>query len=81
MRRGELFKLVWPDVDFDANLIRVRATNTKTETARTVGMTPRVRESLLGLREMAPPEWSGSVFGIRDTVKNAFGSAFQLFIL
>src|SRR5260370_37784356 len=30
MRRGELFKLAWSDVDFNANLIRVRATNTKT---------------------------------------------------
>jgi integrase len=75
MRRGELFKLVWSDMDFSANLIRVRATNTKTETARTVGMTPRVRECLLGLRELAPPQWSGSVFGIRDTVKTAFASA------
>ncbi len=43
MRRGELLKLVWPDVDFALDLIRVRATNTKTERPRTIGMTPRVR--------------------------------------
>jgi integrase len=75
MRRGELFKLAWPDVDFAANLIRVRATNTKTERARTVGMTPRVAEALTALRDQAPPNYSGSVFGIRDTVKTAWSSA------
>jgi integrase len=40
MRRGELLKLVWPDVDFALDLIRVRATNTKTERPRTIGITP-----------------------------------------
>lgn len=75
MRRGELFKLVWPDVDFGANLIRVRATNTKTERPRTVGMTPRVVQALITLRDQAPPNYSGSVFGIRDTVKTAWASA------
>jgi integrase len=75
MRRGELLKLVWPDVDFTLDLIRVRATNTKTERPRTIGMTPRVREVLLALREVAPPNYQGLVFGIKDTVKNGFLSA------
>lgn len=75
MRRGELLKLVWPDVDFALDLIRVRATNTKTERPRSIGMTPRVREALLALREVAPPNYEGVVFGIKDTVKNGFLSA------
>jgi integrase len=75
MRRGELFKLEWHDVDFGANLIRIRATNTKTERARTVGMTPRVRQCLRALREQASPNHSGLVFGIVDTVKTAWKSA------
>jgi Site-specific recombinase XerD len=75
MRRGELFKLVWSDVDFAANLIRVRATTTKTETARTVGMTPRVQEALRALHKEAPPEPKCLVFGITDTVKTAFLAA------
>src|SRR2546421_7054517 len=75
MRRGELFKLTWFDVDFKSNLIRVRATNTKTEQARTVGMTKRVRSELRALRNEAPSDASVSVFGIKNTVKNAFASA------
>ncbi len=75
MRRGELFKLAWPDVDFTLNLIRVKATNTKSEKARSVAMTRRVRESLFALREMAPPDYSGAVFGIKGSVKYAFASA------
>ena len=38
-------------------------------------MTPRVREALLALREAAPPNYEGLMFGIKDTVKNAFLSA------
>jgi len=77
MRRGELLKLQWFDVDFRSNLIRVRATNTKTEQARTVGMTRRVHEVLLGLRKAAPPDDSVSVFGIKNTVKNGFAAALR----
>ena len=74
--RRELLKLVWPDVDFGLDLIRVR-TNTKTERPETVGMTPRVREALLALRQDAPIEYTGIVFGIKDTIKNGFRSAVE----
>lgn len=73
-RRGELFKLTWGDVDFNASLIRVRATTTKTEKARAVGMTPRVREQLVSLRNAAPNDDAGFVFGIKNTIKRAFAS-------
>ena len=74
MRRGELFKLTWFDVDFKSNLIRVRATNTKTEQARTVGMTKRIRSELRALRSQAPSDGSVSVFGIKNTVKTGFAA-------
>jgi integrase len=77
MRRGELFKLQWSDVDFGAGVIHVRATNTKTEQARTVGMTRRIREELLALRKLAPPDPSITVFGIKSTVKNSFAAALR----
>lgn len=77
MRRGELFKLAWPDIDLTANLIRVRATNTKTEKPRTVGMTPRLRQVLLELKLAAPPNYDGLVFGITSTIKNGFRSALK----
>lgn len=78
MRRGELFKLEWRDVDFVERLIRVRATTTKTEVARTVGMTPRVYETLKSLYEVAPHDIYGLVFGITDTVKKSFASVCQM---
>jgi integrase len=73
-RRGELFKLTWSDVDFKTNLINVKATTTKSEKPRSVGMTPRVREELLALRDAAPKKDSGTAFGIKNTIKRAFAS-------
>lgn len=74
MRSGELFKLKWSEVDFAANLVQVLATNTKTERARMVGMTPRVREALFSVRAQAPPDYKGLVFGV-SSVKTAFRGA------
>jgi len=75
MRRGEMFALRWRDVDLPAGLIRVRATTTKTERARTPGITPRLREALEELKAYAPSDPDGLVFGITYTVKNGFQSA------
>lgn len=46
MRRGEIFKLLWEDVDFVKRFIIVRAFNTKTMRARLVPMTRRLHEEL-----------------------------------
>ncbi|NNE67045.1 MAG: tyrosine-type recombinase/integrase, partial [Pyrinomonadaceae bacterium] len=46
MRRGEIFKMRWEDVDFGAAVIRIPQTNTKTEAARTVGITGRLEIEL-----------------------------------
>lgn len=75
MRRGELFKLQWRDVNFEKNLITVQATNSKTEKERVIGMTPRVRVELNRLWELSPKKLNISVFGITDTIKTAWKSA------
>lgn len=46
MRQGEILKLVWADVDFENDLIFVKAFNTKTATPKTVPMTNRLRADL-----------------------------------
>jgi integrase len=63
MRRGELFKLVWSDVDFDNKLITIRAFNTKTMRQRQIGMTERLARELAVLYAKNPnPE--ALLFGI-----------------
>ena len=73
MRKGEIFKLVWSDVDFENGIINVRAFNTKTLRERQVAMTRRLDQALRALRKMAPPDPNGLVFGIKDSVKTSFG--------
>jgi integrase len=75
MRRSEIFKLCWPDVDFTHKLITIQAFNTKTMRERRVAMTPRLERELRQLRQAAPPDCTGLVFGIKDTVKRSFDTA------
>lgn len=75
MRRGELFKLEWKDVDLINGLIFVQATNTKTQTERFVGITPRVKAFLQTIFEIAVDRRNGLVFGIADTIKKGWLSA------
>jgi integrase len=74
MRRGELLKLLWQEVDFEEGVIHVRAFNTKTMRARLVAMSARVES---GLRELfgraADP--AGPVFGGVKEVKKGFDTA------
>lgn len=78
MRRGELFKLTWNDVDFGSGLIRIQAMNSKTMKHREVPMTRRVAEELRRLMDVKRPGLSELVFGITDTIKTAFGTACKL---
>ena len=39
MRRGEIFKLKWSDINFESRTIRVKAENSKTDTERVVPIT------------------------------------------
>jgi integrase len=75
MRRGEIFKMKWEDVNFDINEIHIPQTNTKTEDARIVGITPRLRNELELLWETSPKDKSMLVFGITNTIKTSFTSA------
>ncbi len=75
MRRGELLKLRWGDVDFTFREIVITALNSKTARARHVAMTARVYENLRRLQAQAPPDESVLVFGITDTFKRGFASA------
>jgi integrase len=54
MRRGEILKLRWNDIDFDANLIHVLGTNTKTEKARIAPLTERAKAELYRVRQFTP---------------------------
>lgn len=75
MRRGEMLKLRWSDVNLDARTIHVQAFHTKTMTARDVPISQRLNTELQRLWEVSPKDPEGLVFGIRDNVRMAFTSA------
>jgi integrase len=50
MRRGEILKLRWQDIDFEANIIRVLGINTKTEKERVAPLTDRAKAELNRIR-------------------------------
>lgn len=70
MRKGEILKLVWTDVDFTNGEIRVRAFNTKTASERIVGMTSRLKDELNRLWELSPKDAARRVFGVKDFPKS-----------
>lgn len=75
MRSGEIIKLIWADIDFDVELIKVKAFNTKTGQERWIALTPRLKSELLSLYEKSTQDPSALVFGIKDNFKNAFMAA------
>jgi integrase len=75
MRRGEILKLTWADIDFDNGIITVQAFNTKTMKERQVVMTGRLRRELQEIYEKSAKNSHALVFGITDNVKKAFDSA------
>src|SRR5262245_35945360 len=72
MRRGEIFSLEWPDVDFNSGLITIRAFNTKTMRERQIGMTERLTAELENLRENQDGDL---VFGIKTHAQHSFQKA------
>lgn len=54
MRRGEILKLTWKDIDLENGIITVLATNTKTETERLVPLSDRARRELERVRAFTP---------------------------
>jgi integrase len=51
-RRGELTAIQWPQVDFNSNQIRLRASGTKNEEARTLPIYSEMREWLILAKEI-----------------------------
>jgi integrase len=72
LRRGELFKLRWEDVDLERRTITVIAFNSKTARERTVAMTNRVLRELESLWICSPQERTALVFGVNVSVKTAW---------
>ena len=77
MRRGEIFTLKWSDIDFQVGAILIKSGNTKTEKARTVGITKRMKEGLLKLQKRTIGEDDELVFPYGN-IKHSFGTACKL---
>ena len=73
-RRGELFKLIWNDVDLENSIITIGAMNSKTARKRTVGITPRLKEELESLWRDGTTQLEDLVFGLTCTIKTAWKS-------
>lgn len=78
MRKGELFKLRWAEVDLIGRIIRIQAFNTKTMREREVSMSSRVARELGELWATNQPKPDDLVFGIEHTIKRSFKTACQL---
>jgi integrase len=87
LRRAELERLDWAEVDFDSGLIEVTAAKAKTATRRFVKIEPNLREWLMPLRQIkgpiVPPENFRQLFnqtriaaGITEWPENAMRHSF-----
>jgi len=74
MRRGEILTLDWTDIDFDANVIKILGTHTKTQKKRSVPMTKRTKAELLGLPNFGT---SGKLFPFSD-FKRSWATALRV---
>ena len=72
MRFGELARLTWRDVDFAGSVIHVTKMNSKTQLAREIGITPRVRKILVDRQNGAAA--TARVLGVRS-IKRSFATA------
>ncbi len=88
LRRGEILRLRWADIDFDNNLLIVRRSKTAAGQGRRVNLNTVLRELLWTLRQKAESEWifpspdrfqepDKAAKHIRD-IKHAFGQALKL---
>lgn len=75
LRRGEILKTKWSDVDLDRRTITVRAFNAKTAKSRTVAMTMRVYADLLERWQSSAGNSDKLVFGIKSQIRTAFVKA------
>lgn len=75
MRQGEIFKLRWEDINFEALSIIIQAYNTKTMRERTVAMTLRLYEALIELYDQQQSKSNQLVFGIANNIRKSFDNA------
>jgi integrase len=75
MRRGEILKTRWRDVNFETGEIYIRKEISKTGFDRTVGITARLKTELVRLWEWSPKNPGMLVFGIKNDFSNAFETA------
>lgn len=75
MRRGELVKLRWSDVDMSNRVITVQALNTKTRREMFVVMRERVARELEWLHDQDRAGENALVFGVKGSIKKAFNTA------
>lgn len=74
MRRGEIFKLKFCDVDFENDIISIRAFNTKTLRERQVAITSRLKKELVSLFDKSDKNPESLVFNISGSTKKAFAT-------
>ena len=82
MRRGELFDLEWPSIDFDNKVITVRAETAKSSRVRHIPLSPSALETLSAWKKQAT-NTTGRVFpaddgGRLDNVRNSWKSLLEM---
>jgi integrase len=83
MRRGEIFKLKWSDLDWageslnipESRAVNVQEFNTKTLRARPVPITKRLKVELQTLWEKSDKDTDDLVFGITNNISKSFATA------
>lgn len=71
LRKNEMLSLSWSDIDFENEVITIRAFNSKTATKRLVPMTKRLKREIEKLYEQSQDK-TETVFGIKGNIKRAF---------
>lgn len=74
LRRGEILKLDWKDIDLDEQIITVLGTHTKTQKTRKVPLSDRTKAELLSI---ADADTNGKVFPFSD-FKRSWNTAVKL---
>jgi integrase len=75
MRKGEIFKLRWREVDLDEGVITICALNTKREVERMAPITLRLRTELQRLRAGKASDPDGLVFGVTADIQKSWTRA------
>lgn len=75
MRRGEMLKLRWSDIDFDQDKINIIGSHTKTERERDAPLSFRAKLALINIRELYPIDQRP--FPLTD-IKTGWRSALKL---